>query len=319
MNIPKVSVIIPVYNTEQWVGHCIESLLGQTFRDFELILVDDCSTDRSREVIASFHDERIRFYRNERNLGAAATRNRAIDLARGELLAQQDSDDYCTPDRLEKQVAFLDAHPEIDLCSTWYRMVDGAGHLLLNIQAPTGPDDLKVHTLFGSVLSTTGVMMRREKFLATGERYRKGMAEDFDLWNRLAFHLRFANIPEHLLYWVRWENQISTRLKHLQDESAKKVFAETFDRLNIPYTEQELDLHTHMYLDKDFHFTRSDLRRHSRFLRTIFRAGCASGELSPLFLKRKIMGDYKQFHLKLYPHPLVSIQKRIFKLRLKHF
>ncbi len=318
MNNPRVSVIIPVYNTEKWVGHCIESLLEQTYDDFEAIFIDDCSTDRSCEVIASYHDERIRLYRNEQNLGAAATRNKAIDLARGEFIAQLDSDDYSTPDRLEKQVAFLDTHPEIDICSTWYRMVDGEGRLLRTFENPTGPDDLKVHTLFGSVLHNSGVMMRREKFLATGERYRPGMAEDFDLWNRLAFHMRFANIPEYLLYWVRREDQTSTRLKHLQDESARQVFAETFDRLGIPYTEEELDLHLHMYLVQNFHFTRSQLKQYSRFLRTIFRAGCASGELDPFFLKKKIVRDYKRFHLMLYPHLLVSIQKRVFKFRLTH-
>ena len=318
MHTPRVSVIIPVYNTEKWIGHCIKSLLEQTYRDFEAIFVDDCSTDRSGKIITAYNDPRIRLYRNEQNMGAAATRNKAIDLSRGELIAQLDSDDYSTPDRLEKQVAFLDAHPEIDICSTWYRMVDGEGHQIRTFENPTGPDDLKVHTLFGSVLHTSGVMMRREKFLATGERYREGMAEDFDLWNRLVFHLRFANIPEHLLYWIRREDQTSTRLKHLQDESAKKVFADTFDRIGIPYTEEELDLHTRMYLDEEFRFTRAQPKRYSRFLRTIFRAGCASGELSRFFLKRKIMRDYKRFHLMLYPHLLVSIQKRVFKFRLTH-
>lgn len=116
---PKVSVLVPVYRPrEEYLRACIDSILSQTFCDFELLLLDDCPEDRTAEaVIKSYADGRIRYSRNPANLGISASRNLLIDMARGEYLAVMDHDDISLPERLEKETAYLDAHPEVGVVS----------------------------------------------------------------------------------------------------------------------------------------------------------------------------------------------------------
>ena len=121
---PKVTAVIPVYNREKYLRGAIESILAQTFTDFELLVIDDGSTDGSREAIRSYHDPRIRLMCNETNQGIPKTRNRGIQFARGEYLAFLDSDDWAYPERLAKQVAFLDSHPDYAAVGAWID-VDG--------------------------------------------------------------------------------------------------------------------------------------------------------------------------------------------------
>ncbi len=126
---PKVTVLTPVYNREQYIATAIESVLAQSFTDFELLLIDDGSTDGSAEILRSYTtDPRVRVVRNEQNLGIPQTRNRGIDLARGEYVAMLDSDDWAYPCRLETQVAFLDRHRDVAVVGPgrrrWMRMAD---------------------------------------------------------------------------------------------------------------------------------------------------------------------------------------------------
>ena len=112
---PKVSVLMPVYKTpELFLKEAIESILNQTFKDFEFLIIDDCPEDKTCEnIISSFTDKRIKYIRNEINLGISGTRNRLLQIAKGKYIAVMDHDDVSLPERFEKQVAFLDAHPEI--------------------------------------------------------------------------------------------------------------------------------------------------------------------------------------------------------------
>ena len=140
---PKVTVFIPVFNREHYIGDAIESILAQTFSDFEILLVDDGSTDSSTEKIRSFSDPRIRLVCNEKNLGIPKTRNKGVELARGQYMAMLDSDDLAYPHRLKKQVAFLDNHPEYAQIGSWCRMMDAQGRILNKIKRqPTQPDDI---------------------------------------------------------------------------------------------------------------------------------------------------------------------------------
>ena len=140
---PKVTVVIPVYNREKYVCEAIESVLDQTFADFELLVIDDGSTDRSREAVQSYHDPRIRLMSNEKNEGIPKTRNKGIGLARGEYLAFLDSDDRAYPERLAKQVAFLDRHPDYAAVGAWIDWMDEEGRPLGRIKRKAvSPDEI---------------------------------------------------------------------------------------------------------------------------------------------------------------------------------
>ena len=110
---PKLSVIMPAYNAEKYIGEAIESILNQTFTDFEFIIIDDGSSDHTADIIKGFHDERIRFIQNEKNSGVANTLNKGLELSQGEYIARMDADDISLPARFEKQVAFMEANPDV--------------------------------------------------------------------------------------------------------------------------------------------------------------------------------------------------------------
>ncbi|MBK7430445.1 MAG: glycosyltransferase family 2 protein [Bacteroidetes bacterium] len=120
MKVPVVSVIMPVYNTGKYLAAAIASVLGQTFSDFELIILNDGSTDDSETVVKNFTDPRIIYLKNERNLGLIATLNTALSQCKGEFIARMDGDDICHSERLAAQLRFLNAHPEISVCGTFF-------------------------------------------------------------------------------------------------------------------------------------------------------------------------------------------------------
>ncbi|UOQ74426.1 glycosyltransferase family 2 protein [Hymenobacter cellulosilyticus] len=136
---PRVSVLVPVYNVEAYIQETLRSLLNQTYQDFEIVVVNDRSTDQTAERIAELNDPRIHLYTNEVNLGRAGTDNYGMTLVRGELVAKMDGDDLCHPERLAKQVAFLDAHPEVDIVGSWVQCFGPGRCCLSTLPTPTIP------------------------------------------------------------------------------------------------------------------------------------------------------------------------------------
>ena len=198
MNSPRVSVLVPVYRTEpSFLRAAISSVLGQTFRDFELVVLDDCPDDPREGVVREFDDRRIRYERNEKNLGITPSRNRLVGMARGEYLAIFDHDDVCRADRLEKQVAYLDAHPDCGVVSSWTREVP-SGNV---VRWPTEDDAIRLELMGGCVVAHTAAMVRASVLKDHGIAYEAeySPAEDYRLWLRLAEVTRFHSIPEPLL------------------------------------------------------------------------------------------------------------------------
>ena len=222
---PKVSVLVPVYNTaETYLRECIEGILGQTFADFELIIVNDASPDANVErVVKSYDDPRIRYYANEKNLGISETRNRLIDLARGEYLAVHDHDDVSVPERFEKQVAYLDAHPEVGIL--------GSAHIEIPknkiVRHPLTNDEIEEALMYDAPLIHPSVMMRKSVLIETGVRYDKAYSptEDYNLYLHLIGKTRFANLPEVLFKYRKHDtNTINRETKHIR-EIERNVFA----------------------------------------------------------------------------------------------
>jgi len=210
----KVTVQIPVYNGEKYLKECLESILNQTFTDFECLIIDDGSTDGSAAVIESFADPRIRFVRNERNMGISHTRNRGFDLARGTYIALMDCDDTCPPERLARQVAFMDAHPEVGICGSWVQEMYPDGAIIKEQLRKYPADDASIRRMLmqDCPLWNPSLMLRKSMIEQHRLYYNPDfkLGEDFDLVVRAAGVTQLANIPEALLYYRRHENQIST-------------------------------------------------------------------------------------------------------------
>ena len=197
---PRVSVFIPAYNREDLIGDAVGSVLAQTFRDFELIVVDDGSTDRTCAIVEAFGDPRVRLVSNGANLGIPISRNRGLELARGDYLAILDSDDRMLPERLRRQVAFLDANPGHALIGSWARFIDGAGKPTgrRRIQ-PVAPADVDAHLLFRCCISNRSVMGRTAIMRAYGYDPAFPRCQDYDLFVRMSGANILGNLPEILV------------------------------------------------------------------------------------------------------------------------
>lgn len=205
----KVSVLMPVFNGEKYLAEAIESLLKQSFTDFELLIINDCSTDQTENIVLSQTDSRIRLVRNSENLGLAASLNKGMALAKGEYVARMDCDDQCLPERLAEQVAFLDQNPDIHICGTWVQAFRENWEMLW--EYPTDPDHIRCQMLFNCCLAHPSIMIRKETWqnlgLAYDPTFRYG--EDYELWLRENLRIRFANIPKVLLRYRLHQKQMS--------------------------------------------------------------------------------------------------------------
>lgn len=197
---PKVSVCVPFYNRARYLGAAIDSVLSQDYRDFELLLIDDGSTDESAALIGRYADPRIRLVRNETNLGIPGTRNLALELARGEYLAWLDSDDCMAPSRLGRQVRFLDSHADVAMVGGWLRRFDDEGRFFGIQTKPLVHEQLRATLLFRTSHANTTVMARTAILRRFGHQLEFRLGSDHDLLERLARQFRLANVPSVLGY-----------------------------------------------------------------------------------------------------------------------
>jgi len=195
---PRVSVVMSVYNEEPYVGHAIDSILRQTFRDFEFVIIDDGSVDRTPHILQSYRNPRLRIYHQE-NQGQSASLNRGIQLAAGAYIARMDADDIALPQRLEREVRFLDVHPDIALVGTWCMKVNTAtGHERLQ-RLPENDAAIRRFLVVDNPFIHSSVMIRRSVIETVGLYDRRLIWQDYDLWVRVAGNHRMANIPEPLM------------------------------------------------------------------------------------------------------------------------
>ncbi len=198
---PRVTVLLATYNDQPFLAAAIDSVLAQTFSDFELLIVIDASTDRSRDIVESYRDPRVRLLVNETNVGLAASLNRGLAIIASDYVARLDGNDLCFPERLARQVAYLDAHPEAAVVGSQAALIDVAGRRIGEVRRPASELGMRWHRIFGSPLVHSSVMFRRavvwDALGGYEERFRFG--EDFDLWNRLAREHAIRNLGEVLV------------------------------------------------------------------------------------------------------------------------
>lgn len=240
---PKVSVLMPVYNGERYISQAIDSILSQRFRDFELIVIDDGSTDSSAEIIGSYSDKRVRYVANPTNLGLAGARNRAIEVSNGDYLAWLDCDDISLPGRLLKQVALLDEHPNVGLCGTWVRTLGLESEQVW--QYPSDSGFVRARMLFDDPVATSAAMVRRSCLAADELHFdtRFPPAEDYDLWERVSRASRVCNIAEVLTLYRIHPNQISTIRREQQRKSVWEIQSRLLKQLHVAPSEEERSLH----------------------------------------------------------------------------
>lgn len=201
MTMPKVSVLMPIWNTqEEYLREAIESILTQRYRDFEFLILNDSPENTALDaIVASYADERISYYRNDKNMGITPSRNKLLQLAKGEYIAIFDHDDVSLPERLERQVAFLDAHPEVGVLGTGIREIPSGRE----VHYPVDNEEIRMGLMWGCVVAHSAAMVRASVLRESGIRYEEKFSpsEDYALWCRLVPHTRFYNLPEVLLLY----------------------------------------------------------------------------------------------------------------------
>ena len=243
MSVPRLSVILPVYNGSAYLAEAMESVLNQTFRDFELLVIDDASTDGSAAVAEQFNDPRVRVIRQETNRRLPATLNHGLDLARGEWVARMDADDICHPLRFEKQIRWMEKNPEIGICGTWVRLFGGVASMIQ--EYPVSPDAVEAFRHFHCPFAHPTVMMRKALLEEYKLRYDPAAqaVEDFDLWNRLLVHTRGMNIPEILLDYRLHEASVTTRDWNTMDKNSSNVLRKALKECWPDITEEQSRFH----------------------------------------------------------------------------
>ena len=204
-----VSVIMPAYNAEKYIAAAIDSILGQTYGNFELIIINDCSKDRTEEMIASYDDPRIVYLKNEENLGVAAALNKGLAVAKGEYIARMDADDISLPERLAKQLAYLDANESIAVLGANVESFNEHGTISTGWSA-TEPEQMKVDMLFACGLAHPSVMMRTSVIRELGgyDPEFNGL-EDYELWCRVLENHKITTLPDILLRYRIHNSQVT--------------------------------------------------------------------------------------------------------------
>lgn len=253
-----VSVIMSNYNTpEEYLRSAIESILNQTYQNFEFIIIDDCSTDNSLHIIESYTDKRIKIIRNEQNLGITKSLNKGLAVAGGEFVARMDADDISLENRFEKQVNFLKSHTDHIVCGTGVELIGDwqskHSNKFICRKIPE-KESFRINLLFGNfpnIVHPTA-MFNHNLLLKHNIRYNENypLAQDYRMWVSCSEVAECANIPETLLNYRVHGKAVSSEKKELQNNIAIQIMQEQLDNLQLDLNEDYADIH------KDFLYAR---------------------------------------------------------------
>lgn len=210
-SIPKISVVMSVYNGLPYLKEAVRSILKQTYRNIEFIIVDDASTDESSKYLKSLKDKRIKLIINSKNLGLAASLNKGLKKSTGKYIARMDADDVSLPNRLQIQFEYLQEHPQIDLCGCWVDLIDEKGKKIGEKRYPKEPEKVKKAITWHTAVVHPTFMGKSNFFKKiNGYRTKFDYAEDYDLLSRAKNKFKIANVDRKLLLW-RLQNERRSR------------------------------------------------------------------------------------------------------------
>ena len=240
---PLVSVVITVYNGEKYIEQSIESILSQTYQAWELIIINDGSSDNTENLILKYPDKRIKYLRNDTNRGISFSLNKGLDATNGEFIARLDADDISLPFRLEKQVEFLNENKDYTLCGTYFQTINAKGKILKHVRFPTNNRDAQSYLLLHNCFCQSAIMMRAPiaKKLKYDQDFRIG--EDYDLWHRISKQGKITNLPLFTTLYRIHDTNI-TRKSEVMFTDVIKVQKKILDDLGIEYSENELEVHS---------------------------------------------------------------------------
>lgn len=260
IHIPKITVFMAVFNSSAYLKGAIESILDQTFENFELLIVNDGSTDNSLEIIQAFRDERIRILNNEKNMGLEYTRNRGIEEARGKYMAILDSDDIAIRDRLKIQFDYLESKPDVAVCGGHAIFIDEQENELSTCLVPLGDKDLQMRMLFRNPMVNSTAMIRLDVIREVNGYRDFPVCQDFDLLLRIAENHNIANIDCILGKYRINPRGVSKTRRHDVVNAEKRLIKEMHERLKIEANQELIEIHYALYSNNINEFNLSQFR-----------------------------------------------------------
>jgi len=239
---PKITVLMAIYNGAVYLRECMESVLHQTYGNFEFLIIDDGSTDSTPDIIRSYKDDRIRLLRNDKNLSQVASLNIGLDHAKGEYIARIDADDIMLPHRLERQLRFLEKRPDIALLGTCGEAIDEKGRAISKSKLPVRNEEIIATILFGEFIMVHSSLMFRKDVIIKAGKYNEAFSftEDYKLaTDLLAKRHKINNMPDSLIKYRIHDDRISVRDSRLQIERYVIALKEFIKNFNSGITEED--------------------------------------------------------------------------------
>jgi glycosyltransferase involved in cell wall biosynthesis len=316
---PKISVVMPVYNAFNYVEESIKSILNQTYTDFELIILNDKSTDNSLDILKKMaaSDQRIILVDKEKNSGPAVVRNQGVETSKGNYIAFMDADDISLPNRFEKQIQLLDNHPEIEVCGSWFTLF-GESIEDQQIEHYENHDDLKVHFLNECYIGNPTVMCRKEVFKSGQFDGTYFPMDDYELWARLIAKHHFYNIQESLLRYRWHETNISSTKKVNLKEIHNKIRINQLKEFDIDSSTPNFENYLHALLfttRQDWETTISILKCKNELIdknrsKKIFSSSIFEKQINETVTRTVLKS--KKYNLKFLSY-LLKNEKKLFK------
>lgn len=238
---PLVTVLMPTYKGAKYLAETIDAVLNQTFTDFEFLIINDCSPDDTDSVIARYNDPRIRYIKNETNLGISGSSNKGFQLAKGKYIVRQDHDDIPHPDKLRRQVDFMESHPKVGLCGTGFSCFGSKSKTVIY---PENDAEIKALLLFKMPLAHQTAIMRKQVFLDNNLAYDETFASSNDrrLWIAAMDFMQFHNLPQSLLKYRMYQGMTSQTKRDRVLEEGRRLRDILYQKLDYRPSESELEI-----------------------------------------------------------------------------
>ncbi|SVC63205.1 uncharacterized protein METZ01_LOCUS316059, partial [marine metagenome] len=255
-NKPRISILMPVFNEEKYIFESVNGILQQSYKKFELIIINDASSDNTLSILSDFNDKRIRIFSNLDHLGITKSLNIGLEKCRGNFIARMDADDICTTDRLALQYNYLIENPNIDVVGCNAVSISENGELTERARLPSKDKKIKWQLLFSTPILHPTVMIRSKVFIQFGV-YNSvlSVAQDFDLWCRISSHVHFHNLPQ-VLYKLRIHSNSGSNIhKEAQEQNREKILLNHIKKLTKKnYRQSDIKIFYSFRAKKYFHY-----------------------------------------------------------------
>ena len=281
---PLISIVLPVYNVERYITEAMDSVLKQTVQDFEILVIDDCSTDNTIKIVEAYKDNRIKITKKEKNRGLIDSLNIGFGLAKGKYIARMDGDDINELGRLEKQLHILETYPEIIACGSWIKYFGGYDTVIKHCEKH---DAIVAQMLVKCPMSLGCCMLRTSAVRAFSFNNDKVHVEDYDFWSRIAWNGKLYNIQEVLYNYRSHDNQVSSLYNNIQREGDIEIKLSLFKKLNYNTEKYTDNFLIKVMFTKDY-ISVNEFRLFFKWIKTLISNNYKSNFFSDKYLKKTL-------------------------------